>query len=306
MSLCIQAGRQDARILPRRGFTLIELLVVVAIIALLLAILLPSLARAREQVRNAACRSNMKQVMTGQLFYVADYRTLPATQSTFYLQQPKWSRPTGVTWAGAHGDAYATPYHNDPEYVRDVPKKGTIFRYTKDEQIYVCPSDKPGEAEDSPLGGGGNGRLSYSMNAYIGYKKPDQCQNFRYLEAVNLAPLPGGNRSRSFAAGEGVMIVASNMEVLFEEHPYENINNGYPEGNFNVVDRIVTRHSPALNTWSASAKGRTNIAFLDGHVESRLYPARTEAKELFVEMGQPTSGNNLRAFVVKLEGGCPW
>ena len=47
------------------GFTLIEVLVVVAIIALLVAILLPSLKRAREQARFALCGSNIKQCLTG-------------------------------------------------------------------------------------------------------------------------------------------------------------------------------------------------------------------------------------------------
>ena len=50
-----------------RGFTLIELLVVVSILVVLLAILLPSLARAREQSKNIICKSGMRQI--GQLIF---------------------------------------------------------------------------------------------------------------------------------------------------------------------------------------------------------------------------------------------
>src|ERR1700749_3723800 len=55
--------------MKRRGFTLIELLVVVAIIALLIAILLPSLGRARDTAKTVRCSSNLKQVFTGMTLY---------------------------------------------------------------------------------------------------------------------------------------------------------------------------------------------------------------------------------------------
>ncbi len=62
----------------RSAFTLIELLVVVAIIALLVSILLPSLARARESARSTLCLSNLKQLCMGTMMYTSDYKqTLP-------------------------------------------------------------------------------------------------------------------------------------------------------------------------------------------------------------------------------------
>ena len=58
----------------RRGFTLVELLVVIGIVALLISILLPTLTRARESARRAACLSNLRQVHLTFMFYAQDNR----------------------------------------------------------------------------------------------------------------------------------------------------------------------------------------------------------------------------------------
>jgi len=63
-----------------RGFTLLELLVVVTVIAVLAGLLLPAMARAREEARKAVCKSNVKSLGLANSMYANDYREVYATR----------------------------------------------------------------------------------------------------------------------------------------------------------------------------------------------------------------------------------
>lgn len=331
-SSCFSFRRSHEPRRHRRGaalglpaFTLIEVLVVVSIIAVLIAILVPALRQAREQVRSVSCRSNLKGLMTGMYGYVGSHKTLPATHGLFWCQilfGNEWPRPAGVTWDGArdrlkaltYTAAYTKPYNADPQFLADVPGRGTLFPYVKQAPAYTCPSDKPGPSDETPLGGGGNGRLSYSMNAYIGYRSPESLQSFTYAaDSLNNA-LPGGKKRVSFKAGQRVGFSPSRFMTLFEDHPAYHSNSSYPDGSFNCIDRVATRHMLTVSSATGGYEGRSSIAFLDGHAEGRLLPAKTLGRELFSEFGQPhlwpETGQpdtvNIAAFVKKLAGPCPW
>ncbi len=108
--------------MPRRfsrAFTLIELLVVIAIIAILAAILFPVFAQAREKARQTACLSNMKQVGLGLTMYTQDWDEI---------------LPPGNT-VNDFGAAKAPANF-----------LGSIIPYTKNKQIFYCPSSVAAES----------------------------------------------------------------------------------------------------------------------------------------------------------------
>jgi prepilin-type N-terminal cleavage/methylation domain-containing protein/prepilin-type processing-associated H-X9-DG protein len=107
----------------RTAFTLIELLVVLTVISILAGLLLPVLARTRENGRRAACQSNLRQIGLGLQQYSQDWDEVLV---------PDWFAPDGTTDPGKT-QAASTP---GAEY----KWMDAIFPYVRDEQVYTCPS----------------------------------------------------------------------------------------------------------------------------------------------------------------------
>jgi prepilin-type N-terminal cleavage/methylation domain-containing protein/prepilin-type processing-associated H-X9-DG protein len=114
-----------------RGFTLIEILVVVAIIALLISILLPSLARAREQTRRTMCAHQLEEFGHGILMYTMDYKdNLPGPVHAAVELETNNLSTTGE-YDGWHLPSFIRKYMG--ERSRKTPGKTT-------DRIASCPT----------------------------------------------------------------------------------------------------------------------------------------------------------------------
>ena len=137
-----------------KGFTLIELLVVIAIIAVLMAILMPSLNRAREQGKRAGCLNNLKQLGLAWIAYAGDnddrimngeaeFNTGAYGQTTTTLP----SRHKGEKWwvgTDCHS-GYMTGGKLTQEQQWNAIRTGAMFPFVPELKVYRCPTGVRGE-----------------------------------------------------------------------------------------------------------------------------------------------------------------
>ena len=171
-----------------KGFTLIELLVVIAVIAILMAILLPALGRAREMGKRAVCLAHIKQLQLAWGMYCDNNKENIPIGDVWY----SWSTGTGVRgWPGLawhewpHPNPHAMPptiaTNNTAAYGWTIPEpikenwyhaidEGTMWKYVKDYKIYQCPVGEKNQYVTYAM--------SHSMNTWRMLSPPQQSGDY--------------------------------------------------------------------------------------------------------------------------------
>jgi prepilin-type N-terminal cleavage/methylation domain-containing protein/prepilin-type processing-associated H-X9-DG protein len=252
-------GCQPASKENGQGFTLIELLVVIAIIAILAAMLLPVLAKAKLRAQGIGCISNMKQLQLAAMVYGNNYDDklpcnvplAPQNGGDSTTGRPCWVDGTMAWNGGVENPAgcATNPFYLGVQGNRGfgVTLVGSIGSYANEAGVYRCPADQYIDPNYHVQ------RVrSCAMNTHIG---------------TGIGPsapmgITGGYKIFLKYSDFDGRLTASDCFVFLDENP-QSINDGWFEY---IEDGSRINDRPAINHGNFSS-----FSFADGHAELQLW-----------------------------------